>query len=667
MFAPSYQQYPPSGTQIGQPTASFLQWPESSVNDTLPQSLPHHSNLSQDRTVDSGSSSALPDPDQGVDVIVCFGMVPSISARCDQRGTTQSLPASFPVELEGSTRFSAKDLSNVSGQILSEYGQMIQGLLDETSLELHVSCVIDGSQSVDAQKPPRSLSTISCTLEISVYGPLELFDELGTWFEHYQIYLQDPRECHREVRYCNPHRLSTDDISACPLLSDIISQSSKSLQLEVIAQQPDLLDELNSHEDLEEAPQPSVIKRELRRHQKQALTFMLRREQGWAFFDQEPDIWEIKDTDQGRFFLNRVSDAFPLEEPPQCYGGIVADPMGLGKTLTMIALAATDLDNEGSHMKSGEDFHPEVPATLIVVPPPSTAHLIRNANSRMSQAICALESRSRWAVTGTPIQNRLGDLATLFKFIRAYPYTDRRCFDADISRLWKSGEYQEAIKRLKRLSKCLLLRRDKGTVSLPPKQDLQCPVDFNLEERALYSKLHQKAIVSIDEALERDSDSVKSGAYINVLQQIESLRLVCNLGLHYHTRHGKVMQNIQEVDEWTKIAQDTFNMQREMGPMVCLLCSSASDITETILEDLTSTPKNPLFFSCLSFICADVVFSTWRLTLNIVEAGLEQSYIPSVRFDGKVPQKDRQNLVDKFRNDPSIRVMLLTLSCGAAG
>ncbi|KAF4339742.1 alpha-1 6-mannosyltransferase subunit [Fusarium beomiforme] len=729
MFAPSYWERPLSGTQIGQPTSTFQHWPESSVKDTLPQPLPYHSNPSQDLTVNSGSSSALPGPDEGVDVIVCFGMIPSISARCDQRGTAQSLPPSFPVELEGSTCFSAKDLSNVSGQIMSEYGQMIQALLDESSLELHVSCVLNSSQSVDAQKPPRGFSTISCNLEISVYGPLEHFDELGTWFEDYQIYLQDSRECHREVRYCNPHRLSTDDISACPLLSDMISQSSKSLQLEVIAQQPDVLDELSSHEDLDETPQPSVIKRELRSHQKQALTFMLRREQGWAFFDQRPDIWEVKDTDQGRFFLNRVSDAFQQEEPPQCYGGIVADPMGLGKTLTMIALAATDLDNECSHMESGEDLHPEVPTTLIVVPPPS--HLIRNGNSRMSQAVCALESRSRWAVTGTPIQNRLGDLATLFKFIKAHPYTDRRCFDADISRLWKSGEYQEAIKRLKRLSKCLLLRRDKGTVSLPPKQDLQCPVDFNPEERALYNKLRQKAIVSIDEALERDTDSVKSGTYVNVLQQIESLRLVCNLGLHYHTRHGKVIQNIQEVDEWAKIAQDTFNMQREMGPMVCLLCSSASDVTETFLEDHTSTPKNPLFFSCLSFICAEcaqkprqnvgcghnprctmaqistsgqaletslpnmqprtdvglpskvealitdignlpsdekcIVFSTWRMTLDIVEAGLEQSSIPSVRFDGKVPQKDRQNLVDKFRNDPSIRVMLLTLSCGAAG
>lgn len=55
------------------------------------------------------------------------------------------------------------------------------------------------------------------------------------------------------------------------------------------------------------------------------------------------------------------------------------------------------------------------------------------------------------------------------------------------------------------------------------------------------------------------------------------------------------------------------------------------------------------------------------MTLDIVEAGLEQSSISSVRFDGKVPQRSRQKVVDNFRNDLSVRVMLLTLSCGAAG
>ena len=62
-----------------------------------------------------------------------------------------------------------------------------------------------------------------------------------------------------------------------------------------------------------------------------------------------------------------------------------------------------------------------------------------------------------------------------------------------------------------------------------------------------------------------------------------------------------------------------------------------------------------------------MVFSTWRMTLDIVEYALNQANIGLLRFDGKVPQKERQVVIDKFRSDPSIRVLLLTLSCGAVG
>jgi SWI/SNF-related matrix-associated actin-dependent regulator of chromatin subfamily A3 len=51
----------------------------------------------------------------------------------------------------------------------------------------------------------------------------------------------------------------------------------------------------------------------------------------------------------------------------------------------------------------------------------------------------------------------------------------------------------------------------------------------------------------------------------------------------------------------------------------------------------------------------------------MIETGLEQASFRSIRFDGKVPQKDRQSIINTFNTDPSIRVMLLTLSCGAVG
>lgn len=44
----------------------------------------------------------------------------------------------------------------------------------------------------------------------------------------------------------------------------------------------------------------SLILTKYKRHQKQALTFMLQREQGWAFSNKQPDIWESIDTSQGR-------------------------------------------------------------------------------------------------------------------------------------------------------------------------------------------------------------------------------------------------------------------------------------------------------------------------------------------------------------------------------
>jgi SNF2 family DNA or RNA helicase len=55
------------------------------------------------------------------------------------------------------------------------------------------------------------------------------------------------------------------------------------------------------------------------------------------------------------------------------------------------------------------------------------------------------------------------------------------------------------------------------------------------------------------------------------------------------------------------------------------------------------------------------------MSLNLVEMGLKEAEIKYVRFDGKVRQQDRQAVIGKFRKDPTVRVFLLTLSCGAVG
>lgn len=315
--------------------------------------------------------------------------------------------------------------------------------------------------------------------------------------------------------------------------------------------------------------------------------------------------------------------------------------------------------------------------------------------------------------------------------------------------------------RLKRLSACLLLRRPKGAIDLPARRDLQRLVCFSQEEREAYERIKQQTTISIDEAFGTDTARSRSLIYVNVLQRIESLRLFCNLGVHYRSRLSKPSSVSTEPEQWSANAQRMFNLQRQINPIVCTQCSSTLGLTDTFLDDASNHPESAQFTSCLQFTCSDcvsrrhqsgkavtcgckppcsvapvstsgvdleevedvvcpsgppaflslpskiealledikeapgdvkwqvidflpepsdppyrycqltclisVVFSTWRLTLDLITRGLDAEGIRSIRFDGKVPQKDRQSVLRSFSSDPSIRVMLLTLSCGAVG
>jgi SNF2 family DNA or RNA helicase len=53
--------------------------------------------------------------------------------------------------------------------------------------------------------------------------------------------------------------------------------------------------------------------------------------------------------------------------------------------------------------------------------------------------------------------------------------------------------------------------------------------------------------------------------------------------------------------------------------------------------------------------------------LDIIEAALNQAGIRNVRFDGKVAQAQRQPVLNEFKSNPDVRVILLTLQCGAVG
>ncbi|KAK1978315.1 SNF2 family N-terminal domain-containing protein [Colletotrichum cereale] len=538
------------------------------------------------------------------------------------------------------------------------------------------------------------------------------------------------------------------------------------------------------------------------KHQKQALSFMTRRETARFPSTDKNGLWEARRNGGENLFINKVSGAINKKEPPVFRGGVLADPMSLGKTLTMISLILSALERKVvrpsnissqrtlvvvplshgkqclktlsiwcaylaiSHVRRGAiswyRHHDKLCATSIstletydvVLTTYDTvmrewkrcfssgfqrpvlfsttwdrlildeAHLIRNPKSQRTKAACALDADPRWAVTGTPIQNNLQDLARILAFLRVYPYSDPRTFKSDITSLWKSGDGDEALRRLKLVIRCLFLRRPKTAIHLPTRRDLQYPLEFRPEERSFYQEFKAKAMEEIENALMEESTST---ATASVLKYIDALRTICNLGTKYRET-SKARRN-----DWGEIAQNTFDVQRELGLLYCSACDTRLLETEDAVEE-TNFPQ--YFFRCLCFICSEcserqiaqgenlacncnlpvpcqvasvhmgsksksllctvwpvqsherlptkieaivsdikglnpdvkcVVFSMWRSTLDLVQTGLERCGISSLRYDGSLNIHERHQVVQRFQEDPSLRVLVLTLSCGAVG
>lgn len=127
-------------------------------------------------------------------------------------------------------------------------------------------------------------------------------------------------------------------------------------------------------------------------------------------------------------------------------------------------------------------------------------------------------------------------------------------------------------------------------------------IEFSPEERRAYNLARGQVITKIDEALHPGSEASHGIAYANILHQIESLRLMCNLGLHYSSRHRDSAQNLQE--DWASMAQSTFNAQREMESMNCLHCQSNFGHGDSV-SDVPDDSRENMFFRCLRFCCGD--------------------------------------------------------------
>ena len=130
-------------------------------------------------------------------------------------------------------------------------------------------------------------------------------------------------------------------------------------------------------------------------------------------------------------------------------------------------------------------------------------------------------------MTGTPIQNRLMDLFSLFKFLQAYPFNDPRIFSSEVTEKWEARSDPECLIKLKMLVNCLSLRRPKETIDLPARMDQTTMVEFTDEER----RHHKNVLNSTSQRIESAYKDKQGPTFLNALRWVNELRSLCNHGL----------------------------------------------------------------------------------------------------------------------------------------
>ena len=89
------------------------------------------------------------------------------------------------------------------------------------------------------------------------------------------------------------------------------------------------------------------------------------------------------------------------------------------------------------------------------------AHKIRSRKTRVFKACNALQARSRWCLSGTPVQNRLDDIYSLFMFLKLQPICDKAFWQKFIVQPLKNGN-PLGFDRLRKVMRQICLRRDKS-------------------------------------------------------------------------------------------------------------------------------------------------------------------------------------------------------------
>ena len=232
------------------------------------------------------------------------------------------------------------------------------------------------------------------------------------------------------------------------------------------------------------------------------------------------------------------------------------------------------------------------------------AHSIRNSKSLCSKAVTAINADRRWAMSGTPVQNRLSDFLSLLQYLKFHPYESRDAFNSDIDNCYKTHDANEPIRRIKLLAQSIMLRRSKAMIELPPRKDVIYNLGFRPDEAAEYQSLEKVVARTLDHGLEAEQN--RAPTYANALTIINLLRRFCDVGSLAHARSIPLEESVLKGQslQWTAVeAQEAFQNLSAFGPLSCSHCGLENGLDVDFLgKSLEATMQ---LTQCFKLLCKD--------------------------------------------------------------
>jgi SNF2 family DNA or RNA helicase len=244
------------------------------------------------------------------------------------------------------------------------------------------------------------------------------------------------------------------------------------------------------------------------------------------------------------------------------------------------------------------------------------AQAIKNADSQTAKAARLLRGRHRLALSGTPVENHLGELWSLFEFLNPGMLGSASVFT-------NAGRNPDENTRviLRKALRPFILRRTKSQVAteLPEKTEQTIYCDLEAKDKKLYNELRDYYRARL----------LKNGA-ANGAGQFKIQVLEALLRLRQAACHPGLIDKKKSAESSAKL--DTLLAQLDQ-----------------VLEENHKV----------------LVFSQFTSLLAIVRGRLDAAKIPYVYLDGRT--RDRQAPVEQFQNDPSVKLFLISLKAGGLG